>query len=141
MGASMQGSTGASGASGSAGTQGPVGQVGSQGPVGIVDHWTPYRSFGFDDGRAEIRAVDERQITDTAAYLARNPSLRIGINDSMDTANTNANEQRLGERRVAAVRNALIQAGTPASRIETSAFGDPDSLRNQRVNVLLITAQ
>jgi outer membrane protein OmpA-like peptidoglycan-associated protein len=140
-GSSMQGSTGASGASGSAGLQGPAGQVGSQGPVGVVDRWMPYRSFGFDYGSASIRAVDERQVTDMASYLAQNPSLRLGIDDFMDPATASSSDQRLGERRVAAVRDALIRAGTPAYRIQTGAFSDPQSRRNQQVNVLLITTQ
>jgi outer membrane protein OmpA-like peptidoglycan-associated protein len=137
----MQSSSSASDASGNAGAQGAVEQIDSHVPGATVDHWAPYRSFVFDDGRAVIRAADERQITDTAAYLARNPSLRLGINDSMDVENTSASEQRLGERRVAAVRDALIRAGTPADRIETGAFGDPKRRRNQRVGVFLLTPQ
>jgi outer membrane protein OmpA-like peptidoglycan-associated protein len=136
------GSNGALGAPGGAETQqGAVEQPGALTPVVVADHWTPYRSFRFDDGRADIRAVDERQVTDTAAYLAQNPSLRFGIDDSVDPGVTDAGDLKLGRRRVAAVRDALIHAGTPASRIEMGAFADPQRRRNQQVELLLITAQ
>jgi outer membrane protein OmpA-like peptidoglycan-associated protein len=107
----------------------------------VADHWVPYRSFRFDDGRAVIRAVDERQVIDTAAYLTENPSLRFGIDDSVDPAVTNAGDRDLGKRRVAAVRDALIEAGTPAYRIEMGAFADPQHRRYRQVELFLITVR
>jgi outer membrane protein OmpA-like peptidoglycan-associated protein len=113
--------------------------VGAQGSVGVVDHWTPYRNFTFDNGRANIRASETSQISDIAAYMAKNPSLRLGIDGSTDT--TNPHNRDLSDRRVSAVRDALIQAGTPTYKIETGPFGDPQLRRERQVEVLLITAQ
>lgn len=137
----MAGSNGGAGASGGSETQGADGQPGTLPPVVVADHWVPYRSFRFDDGRADIRAVDQRQIADVAAYLAQNPALRLGIDDSIVPGVTDVSELRLGRRRVAVIRDALLQAGTPAYRIEMGAFADPRRRRNQQVELLLLGAQ
>lgn len=47
-------------------------------------------------------------------------SLRVGLDGS-------------NERKVLAVRHALIMAGVPASRIQTGAYGDPQLRRDGRV--------
>jgi outer membrane protein OmpA-like peptidoglycan-associated protein len=107
----------------------------------VADHWVPYRSFRFDDGRADIRAVDQRQIADVAAFLAQNPTLRLGIDDTIVPGVTDANELNLGRRRIAVIRDALIQAGTPPYRIEMGAFADPRRRRNQQVELLLLSLQ
>ncbi len=137
----MPGRTGPAGAAGTAGGQGPVGLVGAKGPVGVVDHWTHYRNFTFDNGRADIRASETSQVSDIAAYMAQNPSLRLAIDGWTDAGLTDPHNQDLGNRRVGAVRDALIHAGTPAYKIETGAFGDPQLRRERQVEVLLSTAQ
>jgi len=81
------------------------------------------------------------QISDITGYLAENPSVRLGIDGTTDPNVTGSRNEYLSERRVGAVRDALIQAGTPASKIETGTFGDPRRPRDGQVEVLLITAQ
>lgn len=134
------GSHRALGVSGSADTQ-AVDQPSAPAPIVVADLWVAYRSFWFDDGRADIRAVDERQVIDITAHLAQNPSLRFGIDDSVGSKLSNGGDRNLAKRRVAAVRDALIQAGTPAYRIEMGAFADPQRRRNQQVELFLITTQ
>ena len=46
----------------------------------------------------------------------------------------------LSNRRVKAVRDALINAGVPAYKIKSGAFGDPQTRRDRRVEVLFNTA-
>jgi hypothetical protein len=46
-------------------------------------------------------------------------------------------DERQDERRVGNVRDALINAGVPAYKIQTGAFGDPQLRRSGRVAVLL----
>jgi hypothetical protein len=50
-------------------------------------------------------------------------------------------DQGLSERRVNAVRNALIQEGVPAHRIQTGAFGDQRPKRDRRVEVLISSSR
>lgn len=136
----MAGSVGATGPAGPAGAQGPAGWSGPQGPVGIVDRWTSYRRFTFDYKRADIHASDMRQVSEIAEYLTQNPSLRLGIDGSTDPRVTDRRVRDLAERRVDAVRNALILEGVPAYQIKTGAFGDPKLRRDRQVEVLLVTA-
>jgi outer membrane protein OmpA-like peptidoglycan-associated protein len=48
--------------------------------------------------------------------------------------------QDLSDRRVNTVRDALIQAGVPAYRIQAGAFGDTGLRRDRRVEVLISTS-
>jgi outer membrane protein OmpA-like peptidoglycan-associated protein len=44
-------------------------------------------------------------------------------------------DQNLSDRRVSAIRDALIQAGGPTPKIQTGAFGDTRLTRDRRVEV------
>lgn len=136
----MAGDTGLSGRSGVAGSQGPIGATGAQGPVGMVNSWTSFRDFWFDFNRADIQPSDTSKASEIADYMNQNPSLRVGIDGSMDPRGTDPRNQGLSDRRVDAVRDALIQAGVPASKIRTGAFGDARLTRDRRVEVLISTA-
>jgi outer membrane protein OmpA-like peptidoglycan-associated protein len=136
----MAGAAGPAGHSGPAGAQGPVGATGAQGVVGVVEGWTSYREFVFGYDKSAMQASDATKINEIAAYLKRNPSLQVGVDGSMDPRGTDPRNQELSDRRVSAVRNALIQAGVPAQRIQTGAFGDEDLRRDRRVEVLISTS-
>jgi outer membrane protein OmpA-like peptidoglycan-associated protein len=109
--------------------------MGAQGPAGVIGRWMSYRDFWFESGEAGIWPSDTSKVSDIAAYVKQNPSLQVGI-DTFDTRN-----QDLRDRRVNAVRDALIQAGVPAEKIGTGAFGDPKPRRDSRVEVLITTSQ
>jgi outer membrane protein OmpA-like peptidoglycan-associated protein len=129
------GGAGATGVTGPAGTQGSAGTTGARGPVGIVDRWTTYRVIYFDSGRSDLSPSDKRMVSEIAAYMAKNPSLQAGLDGYRDPRN-----QSLSERRVTTVRDALMAAGVPSSKIQTGAFGDPNLRSDRRVEVLLSTA-
>jgi outer membrane protein OmpA-like peptidoglycan-associated protein len=139
QGYAMAGRAGAAGPSGDAGAQGPMGPAGAQGQVGIVNRWTPYREITFDRNAADIEPSGMSTISAIARYMAQNPSLELGIDGSMDSASTTPANQDLSTRRVGAVRDALVEAGVPAYKIQTGSFGDPQLRRNRRVDVLLKT--
>jgi outer membrane protein OmpA-like peptidoglycan-associated protein len=135
----VAGIVGEAGRSGPAGVQGPVGATGAQGPVGVVGRWTSFREFLFEDSGSDIRASDQSKVADIAGYMKQNPSLQVGIDGSMDPRGSGPRDQGLSDRRVSAVRDALIQAGVPASQIQTGAFGDARLARDRRVEVLVKT--
>jgi outer membrane protein OmpA-like peptidoglycan-associated protein len=139
-GSTTAGSAGVIGRSGTAGVQGPVGSIGNQGPAGMVDRWTSYRDFMFEYEKANIQPSDSTKVSEIAAYMKQNPSLQVGIDGSMDPRGTDPRNQNLSDRRVDAVRTALINAGVPASRIKTGAFGDKDLAKDRRVEVLFSTS-
>jgi hypothetical protein len=135
QGATMPGGIGGSGSSGPPGAQGPVGPIGAQGPVGIVAAWSSYRVITFDYARSDLTPSDRSTVSDIAAYMTKNPSLKAGIDGYRD-----ANNQNLSERRVGTVRDALIAAGVPAYKVQVGAFGDPQLRHDRRVEVLLSTS-
>ena len=156
-----QGSTGMTGSQGSTGltgSQGSTGVTGAQGPAGMASNpaytgpgWASLRDFTFDYDRTDIRSFELNQPSEIAAYVRQNPSVRLGIDGSTDLLRgTNQYNSGLSQRRMATVRDALIQAGVSPDRIETGAFAAQrancnDSLercsqRDGRVEVLVRTA-
>lgn len=93
----------------------------------------------FEYDRAEIRSSDASKISEIAVYMNQNPSLQVGIDGSMDPRGTDPRNQNLSDRRIGAVRDALIQAGVPAYKIQAGAFGDTELTRDRRVEVLVRT--
>jgi hypothetical protein len=120
----LGGITGPAGSTGAAGPQGPIGPTGAQGPTAGPGGWNSYWDYTFNTNSNEILRSDSGKASDIAIYMDKNPSLRIGL----DGSNT---------RRVGVVRDALIVAGVPASKIQTGDFGDPQLRRDGRVAVLV----
>ena len=133
-------SAGAVGRAGEAGPQGPVGATGAQGPAGIVSRWTLYRDFQFGNNRSDLQAAEVNKVSEIARYLEANPSLKVGLDGSLDPRGTDPRDQGLSKQRVTTIHDALVNAGVPDSRIETGAFGDTKLTRDRRVAVLLKTA-
>jgi outer membrane protein OmpA-like peptidoglycan-associated protein len=130
------GMTGAQGYTGMTGVQGSTGMTGVQGPAGIAGaqgapasspqpgvRWMLVKEFMFDYDRSDIRYSESRKPAEVAAYMSQNPSVRLGIAGYTNTQSTDQYNLPLSQRRVATVRDALIQAGVPADRIETGTFG------------------
>jgi len=125
----VQGSTGMTGVQGSAGitgVQGPAGITGAQGAPASSQpgvRWTLVKEFMFDYDRSDIRNSESRKPAEVAAYMSENPSVRPGIAGYTNTQSSDQYNLPLSQRRVATVRDALMQAGVPADRIETGTFG------------------
>jgi outer membrane protein OmpA-like peptidoglycan-associated protein len=81
---------------------------------------------------SDLTSSDSTKASDIARYLRQNPGQQVGIDGSVDSKNTD-----LSNRRVSAVRNALLQAGVPSYKIQTGAFGSPDFQSDRRVAVLV----
>jgi len=126
---------GPSGPSGPPGPQGPRGAKGPQGPPGVIANWLTYREFWFEPNSAEISEFARNEVPGMAGYMNKNPSLQLGIDGHKDLADPD-----LSNRRVNAVRDALIQAGMAAEKIKIGAFGNPARRTSGRVEVLLKTA-
>lgn len=132
------GMTGAQGSAGMTGVQGSAGMTGVQGPAGITGaqgapalspspmpgvRWMSLKEIMFDYDRSDIRYSESRKPAEVAAYMSQNPSVRLGIDGYTDMRGTSQYNPPLNQRRVAAVLDALIQAGVSADRIETGTFG------------------
>ena len=90
--------------------------IGAQGAVGAVDRWTSFREFVFESNRADIQASDyEQGVRDRGLHEAESiaPNRNRRLHGSRGTDPRN---QDLSDRRISAVRDALIQAGVPSSK-------------------------
>jgi outer membrane protein OmpA-like peptidoglycan-associated protein len=128
----MAGYAGPTGRTGSVGPQGAIGQTGSQGPGGPAGTWTPFNEFWFDGNQSNVQQSDSGKVADIASYLRQNPGQQVGIDGPSDAGNTS-----LGNRRIGSVRDALLQAGVPAYKIQSGSFGNPRERRDRRVEVLV----
>jgi len=117
------GMTGAQGDTGLTGTQGQPGRT-ARGPAASPTGWISLRDIMFDFDTADIRRSEMNKISDVAAYLEQNPSTRVGIDGATDLLRgTNRYNVDLSRRRIANVRDSLIEAGVSGDRIETGDFG------------------
>ena len=125
------GMTGSQGAAGVTGAQGPAGVAGARSPAVAGTSWASLKDFTFDYDRADLRAAELNQPSEIAAWVRDNPSVRLGIDGSTDLLRgTNQYNAGLSQRRVIAVRDALIRAGVSADRIETGTFATPRAVCN-----------
>ena len=133
------GMTGAQGATGLTGTQGQPGMT-APGPAVSQTGWISLRDIMFDFDTADIRPSEMNKISEVAAYLKQNPSIRVGIDGSTDLLRgANRYNLELSKQRIANVRDALIETGISDQRIETGRFGarraecnDSDELCSKR---------
>jgi outer membrane protein OmpA-like peptidoglycan-associated protein len=80
-----------------------------------------------------------KKVSEIAQYLKGNPSMKVGLDGSMDPRGTDPRNQELRDRRVSAIRDALINAEVPDSKIQMGAFGDAKLARDRQVAVLVRT--
>lgn len=80
----------------------------------------------FDSGESEIRR-DWEPVLDQAATLAKS-GRRLMVTGHSDTPGSAATNLRMARQRAAAVMQALIARGVPASSLQESATGEADLL-------------
>jgi outer membrane protein OmpA-like peptidoglycan-associated protein len=71
--------------------------------------------------------------SDFKSYLVSKPDARLILEGHADPRGSDAFNQALSERRVASVRNYLVEQGVPESALETKAYGKQRSLTLQEV--------
>ena len=120
------GAPGPTGPAGSAGVQGPGGAIGAQGQAGAVTvmRWTKFKDILFDFDKSDVRSNETGKVSEIAGYLQQNPSVVVGIDGYADPRGSAKHNQALSQRRVNAIRDALVAAGVPAAKITTGAFGE-----------------
>jgi hypothetical protein len=86
--------------------------------------WSLYIDYTFAAESSAISDVDRTKARRVADYLDRNPSLQVGL-DGMN------------QHRVFSVRDALLGAGVPSSKIRIGAFAEPRLRGERRVLVMI----
>jgi hypothetical protein len=123
--AELYGAVGPAGSAGVAGPQGPVGPTGERGPMAMsIGAWSGFWDYTFNGSSNDILHYDQRMAGDIAKYVNENQTRRLGIDGS-------------DPQRVEIVRQALLNAGVPAWKMQVGAFGDPKLRRYGRVAVLV----
>jgi peptidoglycan-associated lipoprotein len=122
-----QGPQGPQGPAGLAGKEGPGGPAGAQGVSGSAGPqrpWVAFTDFLFDFDQSVVRSSETSKVDKLGQYMKDNPSIEIGIDGHADPRGTMRYNQPLSQRRVDAVKAALVSAGVPSAKIQTGAFGD-----------------
>ena len=101
----------------------------------------------FDLGQAKLKPGGRRAIANLARFMRQYPERAIVIEGFTDSSGTPAANQRLSERRAAAVRQALVREGIEPGRVVARGLGaaypvasndDPGGRQlNRRVEILL----
>jgi outer membrane protein OmpA-like peptidoglycan-associated protein len=78
----------------------------------------------FRTGSAEPEPEFRARVKRLAAFLRDFPEIRLDIEGHADRRGTGKYNQRLSERRAAAVRALLAEAGLPAERMRIHAYGE-----------------
>lgn len=144
------GPQGIAGAPGPMGPAGPVGPIGAIGPKGVDFTWTAFGDVMFDFDSATLRREEGTKLAELVSLLKRNPDLRVELEGYADPRGTDAYNIALSQRRVDAVRMALIEAGVPEAAIMTGAYGEMTLKcaekteacwqRDRRVEIMLVPA-
>jgi peptidoglycan-associated lipoprotein len=105
-------------------------------PSGSTDYatTTALRDVHFDVDRSAIRPADQPVLDANAAWLKRNTEARLLLEGYADERGSTAHNRALGERRAAAVRDALVARGIEASRISTRSYGEQGPLCTDRTD-------
>lgn len=106
------------------------------------------RNILFDNDKSYIRPEYNSQLNEIAAIMARNPAMHLRLDGHTDHNASNAYNQKLSERRVNAVKAALMERGVEGTRLATNAHGEeqptvpnssPQNLQlNRRVELRVI---
>jgi OOP family OmpA-OmpF porin len=106
-----------------------------------------YQVF-FDTDKADLSPRGQLIVSKVAEVVTNNDNVRVTVIGRTDRAGTATANMALSERRAELVRDALIAAGVPSARIDTSWLGEgkldvppPDDVAQQRNRVVDIVIQ
>ncbi len=78
----------------------------------------------FDFDSSVIKSSERGNVEAVAAYLKDNPGVGLRIDGHCDERGTEGYNDALGERRAAALREAVLALGVDADRVITQSFGE-----------------
>jgi len=118
------GPPGPPGAPGPAGPGGVAGPAGPAGPPGRSARLERFRSILFDFDKSDIRSSEAPKVDAIVTCAKDNPGFEFVLNGNTDERGTADYNKKLSDRRVKAVRDAMVRAGVDGGRIRTFALGE-----------------
>jgi outer membrane protein OmpA-like peptidoglycan-associated protein len=103
---------------------GPAGEPGPAGPKGDDAYWLSFKDVLFDYDKWDIHPSERTKINELVEFLRRNPLLTVNLEGHTDPRGAGAYNQRLSQRRVNAVLEAVKAAGVDQRRVLINAFGE-----------------
>jgi peptidoglycan-associated lipoprotein len=107
------------------------------------------KDIRFDYDKYEIRREDEEILRENAAFLKKNPKMKIQIEGHCDERGTAEYNLALGERRANSTKKYLVSLGITSDRISTISYGeerplDPRSneeawAKNRRAHIVVLS--
>ena len=82
------------------------------------------RGINFDFDKANVKPEFAPVLDEAAQILQANPNVRVTIEGHTDSIGTAAYNQKLSERRAAAVKRYLVSKGVSANRLDTVGYGE-----------------
>lgn len=82
------------------------------------------RGILFDVGKATLKPESMGVINEIGSLMKKHPDVKFSVEGHTDSDGDEAFNQQLSEARAASVKNALVELGINASRLETKGFGE-----------------
>lgn len=113
----------------------------------VIDRLALHVNFDFD--KATVRKADDADLEKGVAFVKKYPGFNISLEGHTDSIGGDAYNQRLSERRAAAVKEYLVKEGVDPAKIQTSGHGKSNPVadnstakgrfENRRVEVLILS--
>lgn len=102
--------------------------------------WVAVHSIWFFSNRTEIDELEMVKLVALAAWVDTHAGSEVGISLPTGAVDPESARGRTSRLRVSAIREAMVVAGIPDSRIHEGAYGDPASVVDRRV-VIFVRAE
>jgi peptidoglycan-associated lipoprotein len=120
-----------------------------QGIEGVVFESKLFKDIYFDFDKYDVRREDEGILRENAAWLKKNPKMKIQIEGYCDERGTAEYNLALGERRANMTKKYLLSLGISSDRISTISYGEERPLdpghneeawaKNRRAHIVVLS--
>ena len=120
-----------------------------QGIEGVVYESKLFKDIHFEFDKYDIRREDEEILRENAAWLKKNPKMKIQIEGHCDERGTAEYNLALGERRANMTKKYLLSLGISSDRISTISYGEEKPLdpghneeawaKNRRAHIVVLS--
>jgi peptidoglycan-associated lipoprotein len=120
-----------------------------QGIEGVVFESKLFKDIHFDFDKCDIRREDDGILRENAAWLKKNPKMKIQIEGHCDERGTAEYNLALGERRANNTKKYLVSLGISSDRISTISYGEEKPLdpghneeawaKNRRAHIVVLS--